>query len=61
MNIGNIVGFIAMAVAVILAVQGEWGWAVGVFLGGAALGALVNMVVAAGMRAALRDSDNDRP
>lgn len=61
MNIGNIIGFIAAAIAVILAVQGEWGWAVGVFLGGAALGGLVNMLVAGAMRASLRDSDNDRP
>lgn len=61
MNIGNIIGFIAVAVAIFLAVNGEWGWAVGVFLGGVALGALTNMLVVAGMRSALRDSDNDRP
>ena len=56
MNIGNIVGFIAMAVAVVLAVKGEWGWAAGVVLGGAALGGLVNMLVAGGVR----DSNNGR-
>ena len=61
MNIGNIIGFIAMAVAIFLAVNGEWRWAIGVVLGGAALGGLVNMLVVAGTRAELRDSDNDRP
>jgi len=60
MNIGNIIGFIGMGIAIFLAVQGEWGWAVGVALGGAALGGLANMLAAQGMRQSLRDENKDR-
>lgn len=57
MNIGNIIGFIAAAVAIYLAISGSWGWAAAVFFGGAALGAIVNMVIVAAMRGSMRDDD----
>lgn len=60
MNLGKIIVFIAKVVAIFFAVKGEWGWAIGIFLGGVALGALANMLAAMGMRTSLRDSDDGR-
>lgn len=60
MNIGNIIGYIGVGIAIILAVRGEWWWAIGVAVAGAALGGLVNMMVVKGMRRSLPDSDDDR-